>query len=264
MSDKPQNIDTEQTSSIVELIAQLDKKLSSVVKYIAETKSATSQDQDWYSSPEVNKIAEAVAKAQGEFRSVMCNRENPYFKSNYADIDAIMNAIRTPLSKNGLSVWQPPCSNENGTTILHTRIIHSSGQWIASRLRLIPPKNDMQSLGSTMSYVRRYAISSMLGITVSDDIIDDDAERAMISSRDIIAKGTALNRKYNPKEQSHDVITKEQLDELEYELAEYPDIAEQVLDGLKLQSLANMPKTKYQLSINRIREIKNMRNNGAK
>ena len=84
----------------------------------------------------------------------------------------------------------------------------------------------------------------------------------MVNTRDVIAKGPSI--KYNPKDQSFDTITREQLDEMEYELSEYPDIADQVLNGLQIQSLADCPKSKYQVSMTRIREIKKLRNEGVK
>lgn len=100
---------------------------------------------------------------------------------------------------------------------------------------------------------------AILGITVAHDPSDDDAEVAMIQHRDIIAKGPS--NKYNPKDQSHETITREQIEELEYELAEVPDLAEHVLDKLQIQSLADMPKSKYMVSLQRIRELKHKRNN---
>ena len=118
----------------------------------------------------------------------------------------------------------------------------------------------MQSYASTLSYMKRHAVMALLNVTIDADFADDDAEIAMVSQRETFAKGTAVNRKYDPREQSPDVITKEQLEELEYELAQYPDITEMVLDGLKIQALADMPKSKYMVSIERIRTIKNARN----
>lgn len=97
----------------------------------------------------------------------------------------------------------------------------------------------------------------MIGVATSDE--DDDGEIAMAEARDIIAKGPRLNTKYDPKLESYETITKEQLEELEYELKRCPDLAEEIMDGLKIQSLADMPKSKYMISITRIREIKNMR-----
>lgn len=213
-----------------------------------------------YSSEDLNELFSALSKAQGEYATVGYNRENPYFKSAYADLDAIMKSVRPALAKHGLAFMQQIRINEDGATILHSILAHASGQWMESRMRVIPPKNDAQTFGSTLTYLKRYAAISLLGVTVSHDHSDDDAEVAMVESRDIYAKGIAINTKYNPKEQTPEVITKEQLDELEYELAQYPDIAELVLDGLKIQSLADMPKSKYQVSVNRIREIKNLRN----
>jgi hypothetical protein len=171
---------------------------------------------------------------------------------------AVVGASRPALTKNGLSVAQNPISHANGESILHTILLHSSGQWLESRMRIIPPKNDVQAMSSYVTYLKRVAYSSLVGVVTGDE--DDDGEIAVATSRETFAKGTALNTKYNAKEQQPIVITREQLEELEYELAEYPDIANQVLDGLRLQSLADMPKAKFLVSITRIRELKNSRN----
>jgi hypothetical protein len=217
---------------------------------------------DSYSSTETKDLYAALAKAQGEYPVIGYNRENPYFKSKYTDLDGILKAVRPALSKNNLSFIQQLRIVEGGATVMHTIITHATGQWIESRTRIVPPKNDVQSFGSTLTYCRRYTAIAILGVTISDD--DDDGERAMVDAREIYAKGVALNTKYDPRIQSADTITKEQLDELEYELAEYPDIAEMVLDGLKIQSIADMPKSKYHTSIKRIREIKQARNEGKR
>lgn len=215
--------------------------------------------EDPYESEETSKLADALSKAQGEYKRITYNRENPYFKSSFADMEQIMSSVEKALAKYGLSFYQFT-RLDDGATILISIIKHSSGQWISSRTRILPPKNDPQSYGSTLSYQKRYQAQCLLRVTVAHDLDDDDAEMAMVDQRQIIAKGTALNTKYNPKEQTNDTITKEQLEELEYELAEYSDIAEQVLDGLKIQSLADMPKSKYLVSLQRIREIKRLRN----
>lgn len=214
--------------------------------------------QDTYCSSEVKDLFAALSKAQGEYPIIGPNRENPYFKSNYTDLDTIMRSIRPMLAKNGLSFIQQIRINDDGATILHSILGHSSGQWMEARNRIVPLKNDPQTYGSTLTYQKRYAAMSLLGVTCSQDKTDDDAEVAMTNTRDMIAKGPST--KYNPKEQSSEVVTKEQLDELEYELAEHPDIGEMVLDKLQLQSLADMPKSKYMVSLQRIREIKNLRN----
>lgn len=215
--------------------------------------------EDPYESEDTAKLADALAKAQGEYKPITYNRENPYFKSSYADMDQIIGSVEKALAKYGLSFYQFT-RLDDGATILISVLKHSSGQWISSRTRIIPPKADPQSYGSTLSYQKRYQAQCLLRVTIAHDLADDDAEVAMVDQRQIIAKGSALNTKYNPRDQSYETITKEQLDELEYELAEYSDIAEEVLEKLKLQSLADMPKSKYMVSLQRIREIKRLRN----
>lgn len=211
-----------------------------------------------YASLQVNELYAALAKAQGDYPIIGSNRENPYFKSNYTDLDAILRAVRPALSKNGLGFIQQIRVMPDGSTVLHTILTHSSGQWIESRNRVIPAKNDAQTYGSTLTYQKRYAAMALLGVTCSHDKTDDDAEIAMANSRQIFAKGPSIA--YNPKEQSPEVISKDQLEEFEYELQEYPDIGEMILDKLQLQSLADLPKSKYQASITRVREIKALRN----
>lgn len=215
---------------------------------------------DNYSSHEVDQLYTALAKAQGEYKPITYNRDNPFFKSQYADLDTIINSVRAALAKNGLALMQQIRIKDDGGTILHTKITHSSGQWEESRNRIVPPKNDVQSYGSILTYLKRYAAMSLLGITVAHDLSDDDGEVAMVEVRKDQAGGVKLNTKYHPKEQSPETITKEQLEELNYELGEYPDICEQILDGFNLQALADMPKSKFMRSITRIREIKAMRN----
>ena len=210
---------------------------------------------DPYESDNTKDINTALAKAQGEFPQIGFNRENPYFKNRYSDLNVIVKAVKPFLCKNGLSVTQQTIIKDAGTTILNTKLRHVSGQWIETRARVLPTKSDAQSYASALTYMKRYSYMALLNITTTDDTSDDDAERIMYSVRDTKAKGVALNTKYNPKDQSSEVITKEQLEELEYELGNYDDVAEMVLDGLKIQSLADMPKSKFMISSKRIRDI---------
>ena len=230
-------------------------------KLIEELKLKNQPIIEKHESEETHEIHASLAKAQGEYPIIGTNRENKYFFTQYADLDEIMHPIRPILAKYGLSFTQQILNNNDGETLLHSKVRHSSGQWIESKLRVIPSKNDVQTFGSTLSCLQRYATMALLNITIVDNVADDDGELAMADGRQIFAKGTDINTKYNPRKQSHETITKEQLEELEYELAEYPDIAEQVLDGLKLQSLVDMPKDKYHISVTRVRKIKELRNN---
>lgn len=203
-------------------------------------------------SDDLKDLFAALAKAQAEMQLAGTTSENPYFKSRYADLGEIIKSSRPSLTKNGLSVIQQIISSEDGQSILHTILAHASGQWIESTMRINPPKADIQSLGSYLTYISRYSYARLVCIGIGES--DDDGEIAMVDARHIIAKGPSI--KYNPKEQSFDVVTKEQLEELEYELSAVPDLAEEIMDKLRIQSMADLPKSKYQVSINRIREIK--------
>lgn len=206
--------------------------------------------------PDLAKLYEALAKAQLEIKLTQRDSENPYFKSKYANLGSVIEASRPALAKNGLCVFHRQELTTEGQSILVCTLAHSSGQYIESRFRVVPAKNDIQSLGSYMTYLRRYSYVAICGLADTDD----DGEAAVAESRETFAKGTALNAKYNPKDQSLDTLSKEQIEEMEYELAEYPDIAEQVLDGLRIQSIADIPKSKYRAALTRIRQIKALRN----
>ena len=209
-------------------------------------------------SDDQKELFAALAKAQGEMPIAGRTSENPYFKSKYADLTELVRVSRPALSKYGLGVTQDLIYKENGQTFLKTVLTHSSGQWRESSVRIVPHKTDIQSYGSFVSYMKRYCYSSKVGVVSSNE--DDDGELAVHDMRKTVSKGVALNTKYNPRESgSIETITKEQLEELEYELGDYTDICEMVLEGLKIQSLADMPKAKYMVSVRRIREIKKVR-----
>lgn len=211
-------------------------------------------------SDEIKDLATALSKAQAEFHTADLNKINPYFKSSYADLLSIVAASRPALTKHGLSVTQEVSNDDLGALWCITELMHNSGQWKLSRFRMVPPKNDIQAISSYNTYVKRMCYASLIGVVTGDE--DDDGEIAVATTRETFAKGTALNTKYNPKEINPEAITKEQLEEVEYELSGHEDIAIQVLDGLKLQNLADMPKAKYSVAIRRIREIKQLRENG--
>ena len=113
----------------------------------------------------VGKLAEALAKAQSEMESAKKDSMNPHFKNKYADIASIIDAVRAPLAKHGLSYVQ----FVEDDFYLVTLLMHTSGEWISGRMKLILMKHDMQGLGSAITYARRYGLSAMVGIAQDDD-----------------------------------------------------------------------------------------------
>lgn len=137
-------------------------------------------------SPDIGKLADALAKAQAEMSAAKKDAKNPFFKSDYATLHSCLAAGNPPLNKQGLCVTQLPGS-DNGNVTVETILMHTSGQFIKSRLSVKPQKTDPQALGSCLSYLRRYSYSAIIGQSVSEDL-DDDAEKTM--SRPDVGKKT--------------------------------------------------------------------------
>lgn len=142
-------------------------------------------------SPQIDQLATALAKAQAEMPVAAKNQKNPFFKSSYADFEAIIHASRPALSKYGLSIVQVPFTNQDTPTTtetigythnsyLVTILMHSSGQWIKSIARHNPPKNDIQSLASYNTYLKRMCYTSLVCVATGDD---DDGEAAVSHTR---------------------------------------------------------------------------------
>lgn len=125
-------------------------------------------------SENIGELAAALSKAQGEIQGALKDSKNPFFKSNYADLASCWDACRSQLSKNALAIIQTTSATDGASVEVLTTLAHSSGQWIAGRLRMTPKEATPQSIGSCITYARRYALAGIVGIAQ----IDDDAEAA--------------------------------------------------------------------------------------
>jgi len=110
----------------------------------------------------------ALVKAIGELQNVAKTAANPYFKSKYAPLDAIIEATRPVLLKNGLAISQTPLFME-GTAGVETTILHKDGYSTTSTLLLPLKDQSPQGVGSAITYARRYALAAVLGIASEDD-----------------------------------------------------------------------------------------------
>lgn len=197
-------------------------------------------------SQELANLFEALAKAQLDMEVAKTDQTNPFFKSNYADLASIVKASRPFLAKNGLSVAQRIIPTEDGKLHLYTRICHASGQWMESMMPIVPPKNDIQTIGSYITYLRRYNYAAIVGVVASGE--DDDGETAMSVPRQ--------GGSYNSTTSNEGKISKAQLQVLSEELENHEEILENLLKGFKIGKLADMPSKKYSQCMQRIREIK--------
>jgi hypothetical protein len=128
------------------------------------------------SSENIGKLAEALAKAQSTMQEAGKDAKNPFFKSNYADLTSVWRACRRSLSENGLSISHTTMLSE-GEIILVTTLLHASGEWQRGYYPLMLAKRDAQSMGSAITYAKRYALAAIVGVCVEGE--DDDAEATM-------------------------------------------------------------------------------------
>lgn len=122
-------------------------------------------------SENINELATALAKAQGEMKNAGKTSDNPFFKSKYADLAEILNAVREPLSKYGLSISQlyDGMGVPDKTITVTTLLMHSSGQYIGNTANYPVAKADIQGVGSAITYARRYSLAAILGLSQEDD-----------------------------------------------------------------------------------------------
>ena len=119
-------------------------------------------------SEQINELATALSKAQGKIKGAMKDSANPFFKSKYADLASVWEAFRQPFTENGLSLVQLPSTKDNQVT-LESVLLHSSGQWISETMSAQPKDMSPQSVGSTITYLRRYGAQSIAGVCPEDD-----------------------------------------------------------------------------------------------
>jgi hypothetical protein len=117
----------------------------------------------------MKQIATALLKAQSEMSNPKKGATNPFFKSKYADLNAIREAVIPVLNTNGISVLQP-IVHTDGKNFVKTILLHESGELMDSLTEIVYNKlNDAQAQGSGISYARRYALQSFVCVGADDD-----------------------------------------------------------------------------------------------
>ena len=117
---------------------------------------------------DLKNISAALSKAQAVMAGAKKSTRNDFFKTSYANLSSVFEAIREPFAENGLSVSQTMDVLDNGRQVLRTRLFHVSGEFLDSRM-LLPEENNPQKLGSLISYYRRYALMAIAGVPAEDD-----------------------------------------------------------------------------------------------
>lgn len=159
-------------------------------------------------SENINELMGALSKAQGAMDAASKDKTNPFFKSKYADMASVVAACRSALSENGLAVVQTIKKNADATMSLMTTLGHSSGQWIQSEMPIALKKDDPQSMGSALTYYRRYSLSAIVGVVTEED---DDGNAATAQYR----KHEASQKTHEPQpKENQKLVSKEQAEQL--------------------------------------------------
>ena len=179
-------------------------------------------------SESIAAIAAALVKAQTQMSGARAAQTNPHFKSKYAGLEEVVEAVKKPFSDNGIAFSQHPFSDEAGTGVT-TILMHTSGEWLQSDYVLPMVKSTPQGAGSSLTYARRYALAAVAGLPQKDD----DANEA-----------EALAANEPPKK----LVTKKQIAELKAALKQSDKSEEWFLQNSfkgQLTSLSELSTDQY-------------------
>jgi hypothetical protein len=134
-----------------------------------------------WKSEQINEIAQALSKAQAQMKPVAKNGRNPHLNNKYATLDDIVEALRVPFNENGLAFSQL-CNESESGVVLDTILMHSSGQYIVSRMPIRSMEgnravNELQTFGIALTYTKRYALAAMAGVSSDDDSDGEKVQR---------------------------------------------------------------------------------------
>ena len=137
------------------------------IEYHTSYSTNKESDSDWKSGS-IDELAKALAKAQSEIKGAATNAKNSFFKSGYADLHAVIDACMPHLNKHGLSVVQGNVPIDKHIMVT-TTLLHESGQWIRSEIKMPLKEPTAHGVGSACTYGRRYGLSAMVGVAQFDD-----------------------------------------------------------------------------------------------
>lgn len=148
------------------------------------------------SSSSLAKLATALVEAQKEFAPLTKSATNPHFRNKFVPLSEVVQNAMPVLTKHGLSVTQLPVS-QDGEPALRTILMHTSGEFLAGTMPLLAAKRDPQGQGSALSYARRYALMSTLGLVGDED--DDGTAATSVEERRVTKmSSTGAPLEYGP------------------------------------------------------------------
>lgn len=178
-------------------------------------------------SESLTKMAPAFLAAQKAITYALKDATNGHLKNRYADLPAVIDAVKPALNEAGISFIQSGSRSEDGKLHLTTRLMHESGEWMEDTLVMPLTKQDPQGYGSAMTYARRYGLAAITGLYQDDD----DGQRAVQPA----ANQSAPKKNLTQKDALHliELLRNKQtnIQKIEAEYAIKPDQRQRLLDG---------------------------------
>jgi hypothetical protein len=182
-------------------------------------------------SDNITTLAKALVRFNNNAPSIIKNATNPHFRSAYANLGGILDAVRIPLAEVGLSVLQLL-----GETNITTMLLHESGEYIETTTPLIISKMDAQGYGSSVSYQRRYALSALLSLAPCEASEDDGNAASTLAKKFHNSPAPA------PKAEQIEVTPKENIQRLKKAVAQVEAIESGVSSNITLNELMERDK----------------------
>lgn len=148
-------------------------------------------------------LAKALSIAQGQMGGAVKGKENPFFKSVYADLSSVVEAIREPLSSNGLSFVQVTHQSDKNEVVVETVLMHESGEWLSGTIAIPVSKADAQGYGSAITYAKRYGLQGLLGVPSEDDDGNAAAKAKPANKHTPVAAAAASIPPVNEEDQAY-------------------------------------------------------------
>lgn len=162
-------------------------------------------------SPQINELATALAKAQAQIKSAERDATNPKFERGaYSTLESVWNVCRGPLTENGLAVIQLPRNDDGANVGVMTILTHASGQWVRSELFVQPYTNHPQDIGSAITYCRRFSLAAVAGVAPKGE--DDDGNGTSLQAKPAIAGGAKPAREVPGRPDAPKVTTEQLLE----------------------------------------------------
>lgn len=119
-------------------------------------------------SDTIKELAGALLAAQKAIKAAIKDSTNPHFRSKYADLSSVIDAVKQPLNDAGIVFTQAVSGAENAVAV-ETMLLHTSGEWMSETLIVPVVRMDAQGVGSAITYGRRYGLQSLCGVPAEDD-----------------------------------------------------------------------------------------------